>query len=105
MRRSWGLFERAAASPGMVSALLRSYHQIDVTGLLSALRVPTLVVHRRDDTAVPALAPERASEVAPNAAVRRPGDRAVLRLARHAPGAMRLASRAVRRRTARELPA
>jgi class 3 adenylate cyclase len=53
MRRTWGLFERAAASPGMVSALLRSYLEIDVTDVLPTLRVPTLVLHRRDDTAIP----------------------------------------------------
>jgi class 3 adenylate cyclase/pimeloyl-ACP methyl ester carboxylesterase len=53
MRRSWGLFERAAASPGMVSELLRSYREIDVSDVLPTLRVPTLVVHRTDDTAVP----------------------------------------------------
>jgi class 3 adenylate cyclase len=52
LRRSWGLFERAAASPGMVSALLRSYREIDVTGALPTLRVPTLVLHRAGDTAV-----------------------------------------------------
>src|SRR5439155_13826474 len=52
MRRSWGLFERAAASPGMVSSLLRSYGEIDVTDVLPTLRVPTVVLHRLDDTAV-----------------------------------------------------
>jgi class 3 adenylate cyclase len=52
MRRTWGLFERAAASPGMVAALLESYREIDVTRLLPTLRVPTLVLHRADDTAV-----------------------------------------------------
>jgi hypothetical protein len=55
--------------------------------------------------APPAAAPLRPDDVAPNAAIRRPGDRTMLRLARHAPGAMRLASRAVRRRAARELAA
>ena len=53
MRRQWGLFERAAASPGMVSSLLRSYREIDVTDVLPTLRVPTLVLHRTGDTAVP----------------------------------------------------
>jgi len=53
MRRSWGLFERAAASPGMVAELLRSYREIDVTDVLPTLRVPTLVLHRTGDTAVP----------------------------------------------------
>jgi class 3 adenylate cyclase/pimeloyl-ACP methyl ester carboxylesterase len=52
MRRTWGLFERAAASPGMVAALLQSYLEIDVTQLLPTLRVPTLVLHRAEDTAV-----------------------------------------------------
>ena len=52
MRRQWGLFERAAASPGMVSALLGSYREIDVTDVLPTLRVPTLVLLRTGDTAV-----------------------------------------------------
>jgi class 3 adenylate cyclase/pimeloyl-ACP methyl ester carboxylesterase len=52
MRRTWGLFERAAASPGMVAALLQSYLEIDVTPLLPTLGVPTLVLHRAEDTAV-----------------------------------------------------
>ncbi len=53
MLRSFGLFERAAASPGMVSALLRSYKDIDVTKVLPTLRVPTRVIHRTGDTAIP----------------------------------------------------
>jgi pimeloyl-ACP methyl ester carboxylesterase/class 3 adenylate cyclase len=53
LRRNWGLFERAAASPGMVAALLRSYEEIDVSEVLPTLRVPTLVLHRTGDTAVP----------------------------------------------------
>jgi class 3 adenylate cyclase len=48
-------------------------------------------------------APGPRDSVAPNAAMRQLGDRAMLRLARRAPGAMRLASRAVRRRAAHEL--
>ncbi len=67
MRRSWGLFERAAASPGMVSALLRSYREIDVTDVLPTLRVPTLVVHRTDDTAVPVEAARMLAELIPEA--------------------------------------
>jgi pimeloyl-ACP methyl ester carboxylesterase len=53
MLRPFGLFERAAASPGMVSALLRSLSEIDVADVLPALRVPTLVMHRSADPAVP----------------------------------------------------
>jgi class 3 adenylate cyclase len=74
----------------------------ELKGVPGEWRLLAVADHLRS---APTLAPERASEVAPNAAIRRPGDRAVLRLARHAPGAMRLASRAVRRRSARELPA
>src|SRR2546423_3476241 len=36
----------------MVSALLGSYREIDVTDVLPTLRVPTLVLHRTGDTAV-----------------------------------------------------
>jgi pimeloyl-ACP methyl ester carboxylesterase/class 3 adenylate cyclase len=53
MRRAWGLFERAAASPGMVAELLHSYREIDVSDVLPTLRVPTLVLHRTEDTAIP----------------------------------------------------
>ncbi|PWU24913.1 MAG: adenylate/guanylate cyclase domain-containing protein [Candidatus Rokuibacteriota bacterium] len=70
MRRSWGLFERAAASPGMVAELLRSYGEIDVTDVLPTLRVPTLVLHRTGDTAV-------AVEVGRTLAERIPGARFV----------------------------
>jgi hypothetical protein len=45
----------------------------------------------------------RGHHVAPNAETQRRGDRVMLRLARRAPGAMRLASRAAQRRVDREL--
>jgi class 3 adenylate cyclase len=48
-RRLWGTFERAAASPGMMRALLDSMRSIDVTDSLPAVSVPTLVLHRSDD--------------------------------------------------------
>jgi class 3 adenylate cyclase/pimeloyl-ACP methyl ester carboxylesterase len=67
MRRSWGLFERAAASPGMVAELLRSYGEIDVTDVLPTLRVPTLVLHRTGDTAVPVEAGRMLAEGIPEA--------------------------------------
>jgi class 3 adenylate cyclase/pimeloyl-ACP methyl ester carboxylesterase len=67
MRRQWGLFERAAASPGMVSSLLRSYREIDVTDVLPSLRVPTLVLHRTGDTAIPVEAAQMFAEGIPGA--------------------------------------
>jgi DNA-binding CsgD family transcriptional regulator len=48
-RDAAGAFERAAASPGMVTALIDSMGQGDVSDLLAALRVPALVVHREQD--------------------------------------------------------
>lgn len=45
--------ERLAASPGAAVALARMVQQIDVRDILPTIRVPTLVLHRRDDQAVP----------------------------------------------------
>jgi pimeloyl-ACP methyl ester carboxylesterase/DNA-binding CsgD family transcriptional regulator len=44
-----GAFERASASPAMARALVDSLANVDVTGLLCDVTVPTLVVHRRDE--------------------------------------------------------
>lgn len=48
-RRIWALFERAAASPRMVRALIDACEQTDVSAILSSVRVPTLVLHRTGD--------------------------------------------------------
>jgi len=48
-RQSWARFERLAVSPGGINALLRMLHETDARHTLPAIRVPTLVVHRRDD--------------------------------------------------------
>ena len=45
--------ERLAASPGAAVALARMAMQIDVRDILPTVHVPTLVLHRRDDHAVP----------------------------------------------------
>jgi pimeloyl-ACP methyl ester carboxylesterase/DNA-binding CsgD family transcriptional regulator len=47
-------YERAAASPAMIHALLASALSLDVTPVLPTLRVPTLVVHHRGDRVIPA---------------------------------------------------
>ncbi|WP_081162670.1 alpha/beta hydrolase [Ensifer aridi] len=51
--RSWwaGLL-RAASSPGAIRAVLAALRDTDVRSLLSSIRVPTLVLHRRGDRAV-----------------------------------------------------
>lgn len=46
---SVGRFERLSASPGVARAFFRMIAEIDVREILSAVRVPTLVMHRRDD--------------------------------------------------------
>ena len=49
MRRATGLWERVAMSPAMARANLTANLAIDVRPVLSSVRVPTLVLHRRDD--------------------------------------------------------
>jgi class 3 adenylate cyclase len=45
--------ERLAASPGAAVELARMAMQIDVRDILPTIHVPTLVLHRRDDQAIP----------------------------------------------------
>jgi class 3 adenylate cyclase len=45
--------ERLAASPGAAVGLARMAMQIDVRDILPSIHVPTLVLHRRDDQAIP----------------------------------------------------
>jgi len=45
--------ERLAASPGAAVGLARMALQIDVGDILPTIHVPTLVLHRRDDQAIP----------------------------------------------------
>jgi class 3 adenylate cyclase/pimeloyl-ACP methyl ester carboxylesterase len=51
-QRWWGRNERLGASPAAVTALMRMNSQIDISGILPAVRVPTLVVHRTGDRTV-----------------------------------------------------
>jgi pimeloyl-ACP methyl ester carboxylesterase/class 3 adenylate cyclase len=45
--------ERLAVSPGGAVALARMAMQVDVADILPAIQAPTLVLHRRDDQAIP----------------------------------------------------
>jgi len=45
----WGRFERLGASPSACANLMRMNREIDVSGILGSIRVPTLVLHRTDD--------------------------------------------------------
>ena len=49
MKRRWRRWVRGSASPGAVTALRRMNSEIDVRHVLRAIRVPTRVLHRRDD--------------------------------------------------------
>ena len=52
--REWAArFERSAATPRAAVQILRANVMIDVTSALSAIRVPTLVIHRTRDPLVP----------------------------------------------------
>ena len=53
-RHWWARFERLGASPGAVKALMRMNSEIDISHILPAIRVPTLILHRAEDTAVDA---------------------------------------------------
>ena len=48
----WGRFERLSASPSAAVALARMNAGIDVRSVLASVRVPTLVIHRRDDARI-----------------------------------------------------
>jgi pimeloyl-ACP methyl ester carboxylesterase len=52
-RRGFGLIERASASPAMIAAVIQATAEIDVTSVLPAIGVPTLVLHRVGDPVVP----------------------------------------------------
>jgi pimeloyl-ACP methyl ester carboxylesterase len=52
--RTWsGQFERLSASPGTAAALMSIALENDVRGILSSIRVPTLVIHRTGDVFAP----------------------------------------------------
>ena len=45
----WARLERLSGSPGAILAFLRTHREADVRHVLAAIRVPTLVLQRRDD--------------------------------------------------------
>ena len=52
--RDWAArYERSAATPKAAAALLRMNASLDITGVLSAISVPTLVIHRTGDPVIP----------------------------------------------------
>jgi pimeloyl-ACP methyl ester carboxylesterase len=51
-QRWWGRNERLGASPAAVTALMRMNSQIEISDILPAVRVPTLVIHITGDKTV-----------------------------------------------------
>jgi class 3 adenylate cyclase len=53
MQRAWGRFQRASASPAMARAVIASLFEIDVRDILTTIRIPTLILHRKGDLVAP----------------------------------------------------
>jgi pimeloyl-ACP methyl ester carboxylesterase len=67
MREWWATLERISVSPSAIINLRRMNAGIDIRHVLPAIRVPTLVLHRRDDRVVPLRAAEALAEQIPGA--------------------------------------
>ncbi len=75
VKRSFGLMERASASPAMFASLMSALKEIDVTGILPVIGVPTLILHRTGDPVIPVEAARYMGEHIPGARyVELPGD-------------------------------
>ena len=65
--QAWGRFLRLAASPAVAAAVIRMIFELDVRAILPTIRVPTLVVSRRDNPLFPADAGRAVAELIPGA--------------------------------------
>ncbi len=63
----WGRFERLGADPGAAINLMRMNSQIDITDILPSIHVPTLVIHRAEDTTIDFDGGEALAEAIPDA--------------------------------------
>jgi pimeloyl-ACP methyl ester carboxylesterase len=52
LRQWWGKFERLGASPSAAIALMRMNREIDISGILHSVKIPTMIIHLTDDTLV-----------------------------------------------------
>lgn len=52
LQQWWGKFERLGASPSAAIALMRMNREIDISGILHSVKIPTLVIHLTDDTLI-----------------------------------------------------
>jgi class 3 adenylate cyclase len=65
--RRFGAFERSVGSPAVLRARWETAVGLDVTQVLKTLQVPTLVLHRADERAVPAILGREMAEAIPGA--------------------------------------
>ena len=65
--RWWARYQRVSASPAMARAVVELAAEIDVTDVLPAVKVPTLVLHRRGDLLWPIEAGRYVAEHIPGA--------------------------------------
>jgi class 3 adenylate cyclase len=62
-------FERFAASPGAIRAVMQMNALIDVRSILPSVRVPTLVLHRQKDAMIPVERGRELAEQIPDATI------------------------------------
>jgi class 3 adenylate cyclase len=53
LRERWARYERQSASPAAAYAMVRMMYEADLRQVLPVIRVPTLVIHRRESARVP----------------------------------------------------
>jgi class 3 adenylate cyclase len=63
----WTRFERSSVSPAMARKIVDLNATADLSGVLPAIRVPTLVLHRRDNPLIPVEAGREAAGLIPDA--------------------------------------
>ena len=67
IRQWWARFLRMSASASAAAALQRMNLDIDVRHVLASIRVPTLILHAKDDRAIPVGASRQMADHIPNA--------------------------------------
>jgi class 3 adenylate cyclase len=65
LRRSWGMLERASASPAMIRAITQAAEEADIRDVLRAVQAPTIVLAPRDGYQPEAI-PRHVADLVPN---------------------------------------
>lgn len=66
VKRNWGMLERASAAPAMIRAVTQATFEIDMREVLTAIRVPTIVV-AREGSFQPRAIPQHVADLIPGA--------------------------------------